>query len=468
MATANFFAPGFDDQVEQQNIERQRKMADLLRQQSAEPMQNGSMVSGHYVAPSFTQGLAKLLQGYNAGKMGEEADAKQKALAEAVKGRATSEMGQFTNLLTGRPADTLPEDQQGPVRAAQAPDLNAAYQYAAKAQTPALQQFGVQGALTSAEEQAKLARAKALQQQQLQLWQASGNDPQKFMQLGGDPKFAKEMAEAPTWGKKRVVINGQLVNEADATPVGAAIPKQADPVNVAKDLLIPDPNNPGKFIPNQALVGVKTGIAKAGAPNVRATVNMPDKKFYEGLGTAVSGQIEKGFEQAQAATQTLNNANQIASGLEKAFVGPMANQRMTLAQLGQTLGITGKDTEEALLNTRNVIQGLARQELAAAGQMKGQGQITESERAILRKAESGDISSFTKPELQLFVGAIRKTARSRIATHQRNLDNLKTDKEAGTILPYLQIDVPEDAPLAAPTAPAAANRPSLSSFGKKG
>jgi hypothetical protein len=171
---------------------------------------------------------------------------------------------------------------------------------------------------------------------------------------------------------------------------------------------------------------------------------MPDKKFYEGLGAAVSGQIEKGFEQAQSAVQTLNNANQISQSLGKALVGPLANQRLTLAQIGQTLGVAGKDSTEILQNTRNVIQGLARQELSAAGQMKGQGQITESERAILRKAEAGQINEFTKPELETFLGAIRKTARSRIATHERNLKNLGGDAEAATILPYLQIQAPED------------------------
>ena len=173
MATANFFAPGFDDQVEQQNIERQRKMADLLRQQSAEPMQNGSMVSGHYVAPSFTQGLAKLLQGYNAGKMGEDADAKQKALAEAVKGRRTEEWGKVAPLLAGTPAREVqpltPNDDDGNVNPtikmdAKGPDLRAAYAQAMQSQDPSLQQFGMSGMtklpeIEAAQQEREAARA---------------------------------------------------------------------------------------------------------------------------------------------------------------------------------------------------------------------------------------------------------------------------------------------------------------------
>jgi hypothetical protein len=132
----------------------------------------------------------------------------------------------------------------------------------------------------------------------------------------------------------------------------------------------------------------------------------------------------------------------------------MANQRVTLAQIGQFLGVTGKDTTEALQNTRNLMQGLARQELSAAGQMKGQGQITESERAILRKAEAGQINEMTKPELETFVAAIRKTARYRIGLHEQNISKLSQDPQAQTILPYLKLDSPTDwkpGPAQAPT-----------------
>ena len=141
---ANFFQPGFDEQTEAQNIERQRQYAQLLRQQSEQSPQ-GQMVSGHYVAPSITQGLAQMLKAYQGGKGMREADARQKALAEAVRGRQTEEMGKFSELLAGRPADQLPADQAGPVRGAQAPDMRGAYSFAAGAQTPALQQVGLRG-----------------------------------------------------------------------------------------------------------------------------------------------------------------------------------------------------------------------------------------------------------------------------------------------------------------------------------
>jgi len=269
--------------------------------------------------------------------------------------------------------------------------------------------------------------------------------PQQAIAAGVPAEVVKNYYESPNFGKAKVQfkdVGGKLVpvDEFGQTPAGvAALDKTGNPFS---DILVRGAD--GQIVPNEPLVGAKSRIAAAGASKTSNVVNMPDKKFYEGLGTAVSGQIEKGFEQAQSAVQTLNNANQIAQSLDKAIVGLLANQRFTLAQIGQTLGIGGKDNAEKLQNTRNVIQGLARQELSAAGQMKGQGQITESERSILRIAEAGQITEFTKEELQTFLGAIRKTARSRIATHERNLQNLGNDPQAQTILQYLQIQAPED------------------------
>jgi hypothetical protein len=213
---------------------------------------------------------------------------------------------------------------------------------------------------------------------------------------------------------------------------------------MATDLLIPDPANPGRFIVNQALADVKGKIAEKGASRTRTTVNMPDKKFYEGIGNSVSDAVAAAHKEAVSAAQSLGNANQMAQTLEKAFIGPLANQRLTLARVGSMLGVSGKDDNEKLVATRNLMQGLARQELAAAGQMKGQGQITESERAILRKAEAGEIQDFSKPELETFISAIRKTSRARIAVHDANLKKLSADPQARGLVDFLRVEVPQD------------------------
>lgn len=60
------------------DYQRKLKLAEMLRQQSQENLQ-GQMVSGHYVAPSWTQGLAKLLQAKNASDYEKQADDAMKA-----------------------------------------------------------------------------------------------------------------------------------------------------------------------------------------------------------------------------------------------------------------------------------------------------------------------------------------------------------------------------------------------------
>lgn len=62
-------------QVEQMAIDRQRALAAALQQQSMTPAE-GQMVSGHYVAPSWTQFAAKLAQGLSGKSMNEDLDRK--------------------------------------------------------------------------------------------------------------------------------------------------------------------------------------------------------------------------------------------------------------------------------------------------------------------------------------------------------------------------------------------------------
>ena len=73
-----------------QDISQQRKLAEQLRAQSQEQL-NGQMVSGHYVAPSWTQHIARVLQGYGANKI--EGDARTKeADYNANKGKKLAEI----------------------------------------------------------------------------------------------------------------------------------------------------------------------------------------------------------------------------------------------------------------------------------------------------------------------------------------------------------------------------------------
>lgn len=431
-----------DFDLEQQLIDaRRRRYGEQAQTQAPQ----GRMVGGRFVAPHALEYLAAGLRGFGGIRGEQMAEDELKQLQTARKQAVADALrGYYENML-GRPAEVLPPDVAGPPQPAKPQNMGAAFEALSTSPDAAMSQFAQQGAMQFAQKAAEKRQSEQDRQRLMGILQNS--TPQQAIAAGVPVDLVKSYYEAPNIGRQKVQFiktpSGDMVPRTEFGDVPQNVSEIRNTGNVFSDLLIRDPVT-GQIVPNEPLVGAKGRIAERGAARSNVTLNMPDKKFYEGLGTAISGQIEQGFTQAQSAVQTLNNANQIAQALDKAIVGPLANQRLALAQIGQVLGVGGKNNVEVLQNTRNVIQGLARQELSAAGQMKGQGQITESERAILRKAEAGQINEFTKPELNEFISAIRKTANYRIASHKRNIERLKNDPQAATILPYLQIDAPKN------------------------
>ena len=80
-------------------IERQRKLADLLTAQGFSQPQ-GQMISGHYVAPSWTQQLAPLANVLAGNAISERADIKQQELAAALRAKQNQVVNAFTEAKT--------------------------------------------------------------------------------------------------------------------------------------------------------------------------------------------------------------------------------------------------------------------------------------------------------------------------------------------------------------------------------
>jgi hypothetical protein len=140
-AQADMLAQSQQEQAaQQQQILRQQKMAEMLLQQGLQQPQ-GQMISGHYVAPSFTQNLAGLANVYMGQRGIEKADKAQIDLANKIRQQGVQESQDIISLMRGREArpevvpqgQTLRDDQgvltMGSQRgvAGVAPDLEAAY-----------------------------------------------------------------------------------------------------------------------------------------------------------------------------------------------------------------------------------------------------------------------------------------------------------------------------------------------------
>jgi len=92
-----------EQMLQQQQILRQQKMAEMLMQQGMQQPQ-GQMVSGRYVAPSIFQNLAGLANLY-VGQQGiKEADQAQLDLAKAIRGQEGVALADYMSQLQGKPA----------------------------------------------------------------------------------------------------------------------------------------------------------------------------------------------------------------------------------------------------------------------------------------------------------------------------------------------------------------------------
>lgn len=96
-----------EQMLQQQQILRQQKMAEMLMQQGMQQPQ-GQMVSGRYVAPSIFQNLAGLANTYVGQRGIEKAEQAQIDLAKAIRGQEGVALADYMSQLQGRPAKPAP------------------------------------------------------------------------------------------------------------------------------------------------------------------------------------------------------------------------------------------------------------------------------------------------------------------------------------------------------------------------
>jgi hypothetical protein len=87
-----------DFNPELQDVSRQRKLAELLMSKGLEQPQ-GQMISGHYVAPSWTQQLAPLANAVIGTSAANQADTQEAKLAEALRMQKGEALNTFQQLM---------------------------------------------------------------------------------------------------------------------------------------------------------------------------------------------------------------------------------------------------------------------------------------------------------------------------------------------------------------------------------
>ena len=170
---------------------------------------------------------------------------------------------------------------------------------------------------------------------------------------------------------------------------------------------------------------------KAPGTTIDARVTSPTGKS---LSEPVGKRVDASLAKAEGAAGLMENANMIQEALNsgKVIAGPMAGARTTIAQL---LNMAGADNQAQLQNSLSVAKGLAGLTLESRGELKGQGQVTDTETKLLERARSGD-TTLTLDELQQVVNVSQRLARRLWSNHENLLKVMEKDPAARDSIEY--------------------------------
>ena len=183
-----------------------------------------------------------------------------------------------------------------------------------------------------------------------------------------------------------------------------------------------------------SLLDYEMAIKRAGASNVSVSMD-------KGIAAQVGPMMKEGQLQATSAVKGMDAANQVINALDtnKLFTGPLANQKLSIAQLSTTFGGASGDLTQKINNTRAAIQGLAEITLQGRQEMHGQGAITESEGKLAERAKSGDIS-LTPGELKQLANAAKRAGEFTYNNYQTKLQIMAKDPSTAQMAPYFAVN----------------------------
>jgi len=370
-----------EQMLQQQQILRQQKMAEMLMQQ---PTPQGQMISGRYVAPSFTQNLANLANMYVGQRGVKKAEQAQIDLAKAIRQGDIAATADFMKTKQGSPAEMfaaqagpMPDGGNIPIqeaRAAVAPNPQAAY--------------------------ANLA--------------ADPRASARLQNIGFNKMFAEPEGFILPEGATRVEKQPDGTFKTVATGADKTSPEYKNYL-IAKN----DPINPFKG----GFTDYQVSLKKAGAPT---TLVNTSNKFATGFANKASEGAYGMYEQALAAPQAIENAKRTIELVNSgALTGPTADVALTAAKIFNVLGADNKDTiakTELLFSNR----GKALLGSVKASGLAGSQGLTEGERKFLTAAEGGTIT-LNADTLKAMAGLEIKVA---VANQKRwNSQASKMDKE---------------------------------------
>lgn len=166
-------------------------------------------------------------------------------------------------------------------------------------------------------------------------------------------------------------------------------------------------------------------------------------KMGGGVASQIGPILKENQVAASGAALQIDAADRIISAVNtgKVLSGPLTTPVLRAAQIGNVLGITGKDTNEVIANTRRAVRGLAEMTLQGRKSMRGEGAITESEGKLAERAFSGDIGDLTNEEIKILANASKRAAQFTLGEYNKKLDALEKNPEVSSIVPFFRVNV---------------------------
>jgi hypothetical protein len=129
-------------------LERQRKLAEMLQQRGMKTPE-GQMVSGRYVAPSWSQYLANAFDVYGGAQGQRDVEQKQAELAQMLRKKSGEDVIKYNELMYGAPEQAVyGAGMEGPTKQITSPEVVAdpskAFQLALSSSSPILNQMAVE------------------------------------------------------------------------------------------------------------------------------------------------------------------------------------------------------------------------------------------------------------------------------------------------------------------------------------
>ena len=367
------------------DFELQQQLAQRRLQQYGQQAQfqapQGRMVGNTYVAPNALEYIAAGLRSVG-GMRGEQlaqqelqdiGAQRQKAVADALRNFGQASQGQAPAQLPS--AEQQAYGQMGdmsPTVGGVKPDMNAAYAGLLNAPDAALRQAGMQGMISMADQNRKLAE----QQRLMQVLQNS--TPQQAIAAGVPPEMVKTYYESRNYGRDKVKyedVGGKLVpvTEYGDTPQGVQpLNKTGNPFS---DMLVLGPD--GTLVPNAPLVQAKTDIARAGKPvvnvdarNYNTQESEQSKVYGKGLGE-IRTQINQAGYDAPGKLARLDRMEQLLQGIDGGAAAPAIAD---IASFANSLGIK----IDPKLGNKQAAEALAR-EMAGSLRQPGTGPMTDKD-----------------------------------------------------------------------------------------